>query len=42
MNDDKMYNNLNSASSNLNNLFLDIKAHPSRYVHFSVFGKKGD
>ena len=42
MNDDKMYNNLNSASSNLNNLFLDIKAHPSRYVHFSVFGKKAD
>jgi phospholipid/cholesterol/gamma-HCH transport system substrate-binding protein len=42
MNDDKMYNNLNSASSNLNNLFIDIKAHPSRYVHFSVFGKKGD
>jgi phospholipid/cholesterol/gamma-HCH transport system substrate-binding protein len=42
MNDDKMYNNLNSASGNLNNLFIDIKAHPSRYVHFSVFGKKGD
>jgi phospholipid/cholesterol/gamma-HCH transport system substrate-binding protein len=40
MNDDKMYKNLNSASSNLNNLFIDIKAHPSRYVHFSVFGKK--
>lgn len=38
MNDDRMYNNLNAASNNLNNLFLDIKAHPSRYVHFSVFG----
>ena len=42
LNDTKMYDNLNSASNNLNNLFLDIKAHPSRYVHFSVFGKKGD
>ncbi|QXV64437.1 MCE family protein [Mucilaginibacter sp. 21P] len=42
MNDTKMYDNLNSASANLNNLFIDIKAHPSRYVHFSVFGKKGD
>jgi phospholipid/cholesterol/gamma-HCH transport system substrate-binding protein len=38
----KMYDNLISASGNLNNLFLDIKAHPSRYVHFSVFGKKAD
>jgi phospholipid/cholesterol/gamma-HCH transport system substrate-binding protein len=42
LNDTKMYDNLNSASNNLNNLFLDMKAHPSRYVHFSVFGKKGD
>jgi phospholipid/cholesterol/gamma-HCH transport system substrate-binding protein len=40
LNDTKMYDNLNSASNNLNNLFIDIKAHPSRYVHFSVFGKK--
>jgi phospholipid/cholesterol/gamma-HCH transport system substrate-binding protein len=42
MNDTKMYDNLNSASGNLNNLFIDIKAHPSRYVSFSVFGKKGN
>jgi len=42
MNDTKMYENLNSASKNLDNLFIDIKAHPSRYVHFSVFGKKGN
>jgi phospholipid/cholesterol/gamma-HCH transport system substrate-binding protein len=42
MNDTKMYDNLNSASGNLNNLFIDIKAHPSRYVNFSVFGKKGN
>ncbi|MET3979955.1 phospholipid/cholesterol/gamma-HCH transport system substrate-binding protein [Mucilaginibacter sp. UYP25] len=42
MNDTKMYDNLNTASGNLNNLFIDIKAHPSRYVNFSVFGKKGN
>ncbi|MCJ8209649.1 MlaD family protein [Mucilaginibacter sp. RS28] len=40
INDDQMYKNLNAASGNLNNLFIDIKAHPSRYVSFSVFGRK--
>lgn len=40
LNDDQMYKNLNAASGNLNNLFIDIKAHPSRYVSFSVFGHK--
>jgi len=42
INDPKMYNNLNDASANLNNLFIDIKAHPKRYVSFSVFGGKKD
>jgi phospholipid/cholesterol/gamma-HCH transport system substrate-binding protein len=42
LNDDKMYNNLRDASSNLNNLFIDLKAHPKRYVSFSVFGGKKD
>ncbi|MEN0054612.1 MAG: MlaD family protein [Mucilaginibacter sp.] len=42
MNDDKMYKNLTDASSNLNNLFIDLKAHPKRYVSFSVFGGKKD
>ncbi|GAC1302970.1 MAG: MlaD family protein [Mucilaginibacter sp.] len=40
INDDKMYKNLNDASANLNNLFIDIKAHPKNYVSFSVFGGK--
>ncbi len=40
INDDKMYKNLNEASANLNNLFIDIKAHPKNYVSFSVFGGK--
>ncbi len=38
MNDDKLYKNLQDASNNLNLLFLDLKANPKRYVHFSVFG----
>jgi phospholipid/cholesterol/gamma-HCH transport system substrate-binding protein len=42
LNDTKMYDNLNNASKNLDNLFIDLKAHPSRYVHFSIFGKKGN
>jgi phospholipid/cholesterol/gamma-HCH transport system substrate-binding protein len=40
LNDDKLYNNLNNASSNLDKLFIDLKAHPKRYVSFSIFGKK--
>ncbi|WP_214070425.1 MlaD family protein [Mucilaginibacter sp. dw_454] len=38
VNDDKLYKNLQSASDNLNLLFIDLKANPKRYVHFSVFG----
>jgi phospholipid/cholesterol/gamma-HCH transport system substrate-binding protein len=37
---DSLYNNLNHSSAALDALLLDMKAHPSRYVHFSVFGKK--
>jgi phospholipid/cholesterol/gamma-HCH transport system substrate-binding protein len=37
-----MYKNLTDASNNLNNLFIDLKAHPKRYVSFSVFGGKKD
>ncbi|MCJ7933753.1 MAG: MlaD family protein [Chryseobacterium sp.] len=39
MKDDQLYNNLNSASSNLNSLVEDMKANPKRYINFSVFGK---
>lgn len=42
LNDDKLYKNLNDASLNLNSLFIDLKAHPKRYVSFSVFGGKKD
>ena len=39
MKDEKLYNNLNSASTNLNSLIEDMKANPKRYINFSVFGK---
>jgi len=42
MNDNQLYQNLNNASGNLNALFIDLKAHPKRYVSFSVFGGKKD
>ena len=41
VNDTKMYDNLNNASKNLDNLIIDLRANPKRYVHFSVFGGGG-
>lgn len=38
VNDTKMYDNLNNASKSLDNLMIDLKQNPKRYVHFSVFG----
>jgi phospholipid/cholesterol/gamma-HCH transport system substrate-binding protein len=38
INDKQMYENLSSASKNLDNLMMDLKQNPKRYVHFSVFG----
>lgn len=38
VNDTKMYENLNNASKNLDNLMIDLKQNPKRYVHFSIFG----
>lgn len=37
--DEQLYNNLNSATDNLNKLMEDLKANPKRYLNFSVFGK---
>jgi phospholipid/cholesterol/gamma-HCH transport system substrate-binding protein len=39
-NDDSLYVHLDNSSRNLSLLLEDMKAHPSRYIHFSVFGKK--
>ena len=42
LNNKQMYMNLESASKNMDALIIDLKAHPKRYVHFSVFGGKKD
>ncbi len=38
INDQEMYNNLNTAIENLSLLLSDLKENPGRYVHVSVFG----
>lgn len=40
LNDRGVYDNLNSTLRNADSLMIDLKSHPKRYVHFSVFGKK--
>ena len=40
MNDTKLYDNLTSTMSHADSLVIDLKAHPKRYVHISVFGRK--
>lgn len=42
MKDEQLYNNLEQTSKNLNELILDLKANPKRYINFSVFGKNTD
>lgn len=37
--DEQLYNNLTSATDNLNKLMEDLKTNPKRYLNFSVFGK---
>ena len=37
--DPAMYNELTAAAGNLAVLLEDLKAHPGRYVHFSLFGR---
>ena len=42
MNDKELYDNLAAASGNLSALLADLKEHPARYVHISVFGSDPD
>jgi phospholipid/cholesterol/gamma-HCH transport system substrate-binding protein len=40
MQDEELYNNLANASKELEELLREVKLHPKRFVHLSVFGKK--
>ncbi len=40
LNDPALYDNLSATSANAASLLEDLQAHPKRYVHFSLFGKK--
>ena len=40
LNDPGLYNRLNATVTHADSLMIDLKQHPKRYVHFSVFGRK--
>lgn len=37
INDEGLYNNINSAAKNLDLLIQDLKANPKKYINVSVF-----
>ncbi|GAA0886875.1 MlaD family protein [Sphingobacterium siyangense] len=42
LNDEALYNNLNNASKEMDNLMKDVKEKPGKYIKLSIFGKKGE
>lgn len=40
MRDPQLYYRLTSTMSHTDSLLIDLKGHPKRYVHFSLFGRK--
>jgi phospholipid/cholesterol/gamma-HCH transport system substrate-binding protein len=40
MNDATLYNKLNATVQSADTLLNNLREHPKRYVHFSIFGKK--
>lgn len=40
VNNDSLYLNLENVSKDMDKLLIDMKEHPKRYVHFSIFGRK--
>lgn len=42
LNDSSLYTNINATIGSADSLLRDLKQHPKRYVHFSIFGRKGN
>jgi len=40
LNDEQLYRNLTNTANSADQLLIDLKSQPRRYVHFSLFGKK--
>lgn len=40
MRDPELYRNLASTMRSADSLLIDLRSHPKRYVHFSLFGRK--
>ena len=40
LHDPGLYNNMTATMAAADSLLIDLKAHPKRYVHFSLFGRK--
>ena len=40
MHDATLYNNLNKTMQSADSLLINVRQHPKRYVHFSLFGRK--
>lgn len=40
MRDPTLYNNLNATMKSADSLLINVRQHPKRYVHFSLFGRK--
>ncbi len=40
MNDRSLFDNLNATMAHADSLMIDLRQHPKRYVHFSIFGRK--
>lgn len=42
MRDPELYRNLTATMRDADSLMIDLRQHPKRYVHFSLFGRKGN